>query len=193
MNLLPPMPSWEGLHPMIVHFPIALLLVAPLLIAVSLFVKSARTWATAGLVVMALGTAAAYVSVATGQAAGEQAEERVVAAKAVLERHEEMAETTRNVFTALTLMFAMLVIAPAVIRRPLARSVSVTATLIFLAFYSGGTLFLANTAHQGGRLVHEFGVRAMIAPTRADATVTAHGAAGEAAEAQERGEHRERD
>ena len=28
----PPIPSWDGLHPLIVHFPIALLLVAPLLV-----------------------------------------------------------------------------------------------------------------------------------------------------------------
>lgn len=30
----------------------------------------------------------------------------------------------------------------------------------FLAFYLAGTMVLANTAHQGGRLVHELGVRA---------------------------------
>ncbi len=32
----PPFPSWDGLHPLIVHFPIALLLVAPLFVVLGL-------------------------------------------------------------------------------------------------------------------------------------------------------------
>ncbi len=188
MGLLPPMPSWDGLHPVIIHFPIALLLVAPLLVIVSLFVKSARPWAAAGLVVMTLGTLATYLSVSTGEAAGELAERSALAARAVLEQHEEMAETTRNLFTALTLMFGALVVLPALTRRPLARTVSMSATVIFLALYAGGALVLMNTAHQGGRLVHEYGVRAAIAPTPAGTDMTAHGAGHATNEAHERGE-----
>ena len=30
----PPIPSWDGLHPLIIDFPIALLLVAPLLVLI---------------------------------------------------------------------------------------------------------------------------------------------------------------
>ncbi len=189
MNLLPPIPAWEGLHPLVTHFPIALLLVAPLLIAISLFVRTARPWAIAGLLIMSLGTAAAYVSVSTGEAAGERAEHSVASAKAVLEEHEEMAETTRNVFTALSLMFATLVLAPLVLRRPLSRTVSVTATVIFLALYGGGALILVGTAHQGGRLVHEFGVRASLAPaSSAQRTADGGGSAREESdEAQEFG------
>lgn len=37
--------------------------------------------------------------------------------------------------------------------------------LAFLLFYSSGAVLLMNTAHQGGRLVHEFGVRAVMSPT----------------------------
>ena len=30
----PPIPSWDGLHPLIIHFPIVLLLVAPVLVLI---------------------------------------------------------------------------------------------------------------------------------------------------------------
>lgn len=197
MSPLPALPSWDALHPSVIHFPIALLLVAPVLIVVSLFVRSARPWAIAALVVMAIGTAGAYLSVATGEAAGELAERGGAVVRAAVERHEEMAETTRNVFTALTVMFAMLVLAPVVTRRPLARGVSVVATVIFLALYGGGALVLVNAAHQGGLLVHEYGVRAALGPAGATTTVAAHpgatdaagGEATETGEAHERGEH----
>jgi hypothetical protein len=41
----------------------------------------------------------------------------------------------------------------------------VVVNLAFLLFYGSGLVLLVNTAHQGGRLVHEFGVRAMVATT----------------------------
>jgi uncharacterized membrane protein len=37
MIALPPIPSWEGLHPLIIHFPIVLLLIAPFLILIGAF------------------------------------------------------------------------------------------------------------------------------------------------------------
>ena len=39
MIQMPPIPSWDGLHPLIIHFPIALLLVAPLLVLVGALLK----------------------------------------------------------------------------------------------------------------------------------------------------------
>jgi hypothetical protein len=36
------------------------------------------------------------------------------------------------------------------------------APLVFLGAYLVGLVYLVNTAHAGGRLVHEFGVHAMI-------------------------------
>ena len=162
-TILPPIPAWDGLHPLIIHFPIALLLVAPALVLAALLWRAqSRTLLTTAFALMFVGTLASWMAVSTGHAAGELAEDGAVAAKAVIERHEELAETTRNLFTGLTLAFGMLVFAPLVMRRPLARMPSTALSLVFLAFYAGGALFLVNTAHQGGRLVHEFGVRAMM-------------------------------
>lgn len=161
--MLPTIPNWDALHPLIVHFPIALLLVAPILIVLGLiFFGQNKAFMISAFVVMLLGTVAAVVAVATGNAAGELAE-RVANVEPVLENHEELAETTRNVFVALTIVFGAMVFVPMVLKKELGRKLMIPLTLAFLLFYAGGTTVLVNAAHQGGRLVHEFGVRAMVA------------------------------
>jgi len=161
--MFPPIPSWDGLHPLIVHFPIALLIVVPLLIILGVVsAKHGTAFLYSAFVLMLLGTAATFVAVATGDAAGELAE-RVAGVDNVLEHHEELAETTRNVFTALTIIFAVIIFAPKLLKKELGRRVTAPLMLAFLVFYSAGTVILINTAHEGGRLVHEFGVKAMVA------------------------------
>ena len=41
--MFPPVPSWDAMHPMVVHFPIALLLVAPLFVVMAAGACVART------------------------------------------------------------------------------------------------------------------------------------------------------
>lgn len=188
MQLLPPMPSWSGMHPLVVHFPIALLLVAPLLVLAALVWKSlSRGLLVAALALMVAGTAFTWVAVSTGEAAGEMAERAGARVEAVVEQHEELAETTRNVFTLLTLVFATLVFAPTAMRRTLERVPFTAAHAAFLVLYAGGALFLVNTAHQGGRIVHEFGVRAEMT-TAQSAGGMVMPAAYEVSEQGERGE-----
>jgi uncharacterized membrane protein len=160
--MLPPIPSWDGLHPVIVHFPIALLLVAPILILLgTLLPRRSRPMLVAALILMAIGTTAAWIAVSTGEAAGELAE-RMTTAEAVVENHEELAETTSAIFTALTAVFAVIVLAPAAFKKELAPKILIPLNLAFLLFYGAGAVVLINTAHEGGRLVHEFGVRAAV-------------------------------
>lgn len=169
---LPPIPSWDGLHPLIVHFPIALLLVAPLLVVLGVLREKYRGLLWAALLLMTLGTVATYIAASSGEAAAELAE-RSGAINLVVEQHEELAETTRTLFTVLTLVFGVLLAAPIVFRREMHRSVALAVYLPFLAFYLVGSLVLANTAHQGGRLVHEFGVQAMVASGGPTPAITA--------------------
>lgn len=174
MFQLPPIPTWDGLHPLIIHFPIGLLLVAPILILIGAFMspKKGRTMLLAALVLMVLGTVSVFVALSTGEAAAELAD-RTPEVNAMIQHHEELAERTRIVFTVLTLGFAAILFIPTLLKREVSRSSHVILPLIFLCFYGAGAILLANTAHQGGRLVHEFGVRAMVAPTATPSPVPA--------------------
>lgn len=75
-NAMPPIPAWNSLHPLIVHSPIALLMVAPILMIVGLLAKPERALLTSALIGMALGTTGAWLAVATGEAAGHLARRR---------------------------------------------------------------------------------------------------------------------
>ncbi len=163
---LPPLPSWDGLHPLIIHFPIALLFVAPLFVVLGIVLRRSRLFLWAALLLMAIGTAGTFFAVSTGEAAGKLAD-RTPQVAAVLERHEELAETTRIIFTALTLVFAGIVAAPAAFRQLRGAAFRIVLPLFFLLFYGAGVVVLAHTAHNGGRLVHELGVQALMAPSPA--------------------------
>lgn len=169
MIALPPIPNWQGLHPLVVHFPIALLLTAPLFIVIgALRKRGGSSFLIAALVLMSLGTTGTFVAAATGEAAGRIAE-RSPEINVVLEQHEELAETTRIAFSVLTAIFAAIVLVPPMLRRGSNRLISTALPLVFLVLYAAGALLLANTAHNGGRLVHELGVKALVAQTAAPA------------------------
>jgi len=157
---MPPLPPYEGLHPLVVHFPIGLLMSAPVLLLIAMFVPTRRaTWAGAALVVIALGTFASFLAVSTGEAAAEIAEQ-YPAAEQTLERHEEMGETTRVLFAILTLLYSGVVAAVALRGEKMRRLIWIGVTGVYLVLYAGGLVYLANTGHEGGRLVHVFGVQA---------------------------------
>jgi len=158
--MLPPIPTWDHLHPLIVHFPIGLLITAPVLIVFGLAVRRPSVWFwTSALVLMVLGTASAFLAVSTGEAA-EELVEHSAQVGAVLDQHEDLAEATAWVFAGLTVLFAAAAFLPRAIRRPMARTPETVVISAFLLMYGAGLVLLINAAHQGGRLVHEFGVRA---------------------------------
>ena len=163
MLSLPPLPAWHAIHPLLVHFPVALLLIAPVFIVIGLSRKPERgfPFLMAALILMSLGTIGAFVAASSGHAAGELAES-IPQVEATLEQHEELAEVTEIVFTALTLIFAAILFVPRMLKCDANRLISTVLPAIFLVFYAAGAVSLVNTAHQGGRLVHELGVRAQI-------------------------------
>jgi uncharacterized membrane protein len=163
----PPLPAWDGLHPLIVHFPIALLLIVPLFVLLGLVPRVGPGFRLAALVLMILGTVAAFVAVETGEAAG-QLVIRNEQIDPVLQAHAELAETVRNVYTGLSALYLLGLLVPAVLRKTgrlkqaLPWPVPVLATVVFVALWGAANLLLANVGHLGGRLVHEFGVQAIM-------------------------------
>lgn len=163
MFSIPPMPPWDGLHPLVVHFPIALIFVAPLFILLALLLKKhSGVLLVVGALMMLMAVAGAWVATSTGSAAEDFAE-KVPGAKTILEEHEELGEAARNFATALA---AVLVAAAGTFWKwgdKIPRGAVLAVGLAYLLAHGAGMLVVANAAHQGGRLVHEVGVRARLA------------------------------
>jgi uncharacterized membrane protein len=157
------MPTWDSLHTLVIHFPIALLFVAPLFVVAGLAVPKVGKWfSVSALALMLLGALGAAVAVSTGEEAAELAVRTSAEMSKTLELHEEMAEATEKTFFALAAIYAAIVIAPAALKKELKPKVNIPLQCAFLAFYAAGMILLANTAHQGGLLVHEHGVQALL-------------------------------
>ncbi len=166
---MPPIPPWSGFHVLVVHFPIALLMVAPILMVIGLIVRRHRmAWSSAAVSLMVMGSVAAFLATASGEAA-EEAADLPDGIETVLMRHEHLAERARNAFAVLTVAYAaaLLVVRYRWTARPLDHRIFIGATAVFLLAYAVPALWLADTAHTGGQIVHQFGVRSVMAETAA--------------------------
>ncbi|SPE29856.1 conserved membrane hypothetical protein [Candidatus Sulfotelmatomonas gaucii] len=163
MPQFPPIPTWDSLHPLVIHFPIVLLLLSPLFILISAVLSppKGRPYMTGALIILLLGTISLFVASATGQAAAKLAD-RGGPVDAILAAHEDLAFETEIVFSALSVVLVGMVVLPRIFCYPDTRLTTTFLPLAFLVLCSAGILFVVNTAHEGGRLVHEFGVHAMV-------------------------------
>jgi uncharacterized membrane protein len=160
--MLPAWPDWDALHPFVVHFPIALLLVAPVFVLLAMLMRTRPNgFRASALLLLVAGTAAILVSISTGKAAGELAD-HTPAINAVMSSHVDMAGRARNVFVVLTLAYALLLLLPRWVTGLARPAVALTSHAIFLALLLAGCLLLVDTSHEGGRLVHQLGVHAMM-------------------------------
>ena len=156
---LPPVPAPEGLHPLVGHFLIALLFTAPVFMVLGFLLPRGVSFRVAALILMVLGTVGILAAISTGEDAEEIAE-AVAAAQKTVGSHEAMAKTSRTVFLVLTGLYFVVAFGPRLVGKQLKFGARVLLHTAFLAGYLLGCMQLARTAHEGGRIVHEHGVRA---------------------------------
>lgn len=138
----------ESAHPLVVHFPIALLLMAVLLDLLAIALKH-PAWHRVALWNLGLGTLGAGVAVWSGLRAAEVAR-HTFAIHQVMERHERLGVAT--------LILGSLIVAWRLLARDRLGPRSRTLAMLLMAAMAGT---LAYGAHLGGRLVYEFGVGGM--------------------------------
>lgn len=158
--VIPPVPPYEGLHPIVVHFPIALLAIVPL------FIISAAVWRThsrillvTGLTICALGTAFAFLATSTGEAAEKMAQ-TVSGAGETLREHEQAAKLGLKLFVGYTIVLGGATVTYISLFARVRTGWRIAAAFVLLFIYVFPALVLMKAGHLGGRLVHVHGVRA---------------------------------
>jgi uncharacterized membrane protein len=143
------MPSLAAIHPQVVHFVVALIIVGVLFRLLSLGVR--MSWLSpAALALVTLGTLASVVAVRSGVDAHGPVE-RVPGARPAVVEHEEWGERARNVFL---ILLAVEAVAATLTARQVggARTAQIVAAVAGLA--AVGVLYRA--ADLGGRLVYGY-------------------------------------
>ena len=110
------------------------------------------------MVISVIGTVFAFLVTSTGEAA-ERYAELVPGAAAVVYEHAELAELARNLFTSVTIVYGLGMVASWKWR---ASKWTIAAPVVGLAAFVGPAIVLENAGYEGGRLVHEFGVHAPV-------------------------------
>ncbi len=163
MPELPYIPSWESIHPLLIHFPLVLFFLVPVFVLFAVLAqgRTRQTLVVSGISVMLLGLVFLYAAFETGQTGAPSVSE--TEARKILDRHMEFAGFARNCFTTSILLVGLCIL----ICRLLRVNVDELSPILpgaALTFYALGLLWLVNAAYNGERLVHEFGIGRTMSP-----------------------------
>lgn len=159
--MLPTLPPWEGLHPLVVHIPIGVLMTAWAPMVVGLIDRRRRgTWFAAGVLMLAIGVAGAFLAVLTGEAAAGIVAPRSQAIVDAVHEHGEAAEWARNLFVAVLIVSVGVWVAWCRVREQRRAVVLVAGGALVAVSYAVGGLALVRAGHLGGMLVHTDGIHA---------------------------------
>ena len=164
MPQLPMIPGWDGIHPLLIHFPLTLFFLAPVFVLFAGFAKTTtrHTFLISALTVMLLGIASTYAAFEAGQTAAATVTP-TGEVRTVVERHQELASLARSSLTAATLLFGLTLLICTCFHLQIHELTGVL-PLGSVVFYALGLFWLINAAYYGERLVHEFGVGSIVSP-----------------------------
>jgi uncharacterized membrane protein len=150
--------DWGSLHPLVIHFPIVLLFIAPFFIlAGQRFQKYLKPFYISSFILMSAGTLFIFMATSTGNYAAEPLDLSKEAV-ATLTNHIELAEQARLIFTILTLIFAGYLLTFTARGKRLHPKMHLWANIIYVVFYFYSFILIINAAHHGGKLVHDHGI-----------------------------------
>lgn len=142
------MPSLASLHPIIVHFVVALGIFGVLFRLVSLIGKLSWTGPAASALILCAAVAAIFAANSGHDAHGLA--ERIPGVREAVQQHEDAGEWTRNLFVALGLVeLAILVLRN---KAGLAKGLAVVSAVLGLVTFAS----LLKTADYGGDLVYSY-------------------------------------
>lgn len=145
------MPTLAQLHPQVVHFAVALMLVGVLFRIVSLTGRLRFTNHAAAVLIL-MGTIATIVSVRSGDAAHGPVE-RIPGVRPMVVEHEEAAEWVEQLFIGLLIIEAT---ALGLAVKPKTQRFVRGAHLLAAVVGVWGSVALVRTAHLGGQLVYDY-------------------------------------
>ena len=149
------LPPWNHIHPAIIHFPIALLTVAPLLVLLGLLWPAQRRGIHASaLLLLVLGFVGLILAYESGQAV-ERFARATPALLAGVREHELAAQWTLLLFAFLVPAFGVLWALPLLRHQELSRNLGLGLLVLWLLLSAAGVLAVAQTGHLGGHLVHD--------------------------------------
>ena len=146
MNQLPDFWRTEIWHPLSVHFPIAILLLATVFGLISLFIKKEK-WRELSYILLLIGTLGAWISVFTGNLA-DGAVGRNLCDPTVLENHENGAYTVAWLFSTAS-AFVL------IDYKNLFKNFKSYLRLLIILLMIIGSGFLTLTGHLGAELVYQ--------------------------------------
>ncbi|VAW12345.1 hypothetical protein MNBD_BACTEROID05-758 [hydrothermal vent metagenome] len=150
--------NWGAIHPIIIHFPVVLLLIVPFFILAGItFERSSKTLYLCALILMLLGTTAIFIAVSTGEQATEALETNT-SILSTLGHHDELAEKSKVIFSVLSGIFLIFYLRTNKLTQIGSRKIIISILTFFLIFYTFALLILFNTAHYGAKLVHQYGI-----------------------------------